>query len=473
MSARNDMSNTSSSTLDESKTRELHPVTLDILEAQRAGPDAINSEDEGFRSWLTVFGAFLVQATTIGHTGAYGVYEAFYKEHYLSNSSSSAISWVGSTQYSLVFALGLVGGLLFDRGKFRSTFLFSVALYIFSNFMLSLARPQHFYQIFLSQGLGMGVAMGLLYSPTFMIVGAHFHRRRTLAMGILTCGAAFGGIIQPIILNQLFSSSLSFGNSIRCDAAINAVMLIIACLSITIKKPKLPQADETRKTIHIFGILRQRDYLLGLIAGNFICFPLFFPAVYIQLYSTTLACGLVINELQLTILNASSILGRVIFSILAARYGNIETVVLTVFGLGATLFGLLGVSSVASEVVVIFILGLFLGGVSALQPSVYANTAKSQPHELGARLGIPSLAATIPCLIGPPIDGAFLTDKFQWWRPIVFVGILTMLGGALYLSILLWPVKGNSGAVTATVTCPSDGGSLEEKEDGDGQPGNP
>ncbi|KZT31341.1 hypothetical protein SISSUDRAFT_1067841 [Sistotremastrum suecicum HHB10207 ss-3] len=270
-------------------------------------------------------------------------------------------------------------------------------------------------------------------------------------------------------------------------------MLIIACLSITIRKPKRPQAEETRKTVQILGILRERDYLLGLIAGILICFPLFFPAVYIQLYSvtkglpatfsfysvgfqlllTTLACGLVINELQLTILNASSILGRVIFSILAARYGNIETVVVTVFGLGATLFGLLGVSSVASEVVVIFILGLFLGGVSALQPSVYANTAKSQPHELGARLGIPSLAATIPCLIRPPIDGAFLTDKFQWWRPIVFVGILTMLGGVLYLSILLWPVKGNSGAVTASVTCPSDGGSLEEKEDGDGQPGNP
>ncbi|KZT31081.1 hypothetical protein SISSUDRAFT_995540, partial [Sistotremastrum suecicum HHB10207 ss-3] len=111
------------------------------------------------------------------HTGAYGVYEAFYKEHYLSNLSSSAISWVGSTQYSLMFGLGMVGGLLFDKGKFQPIFFFSVALYIFCNFMLSLARPQHFYQIFLSQGLGMGVAMGLLYAPTFMIVGAHFHHQ--------------------------------------------------------------------------------------------------------------------------------------------------------------------------------------------------------------------------------------------------------------------------------------------------------
>lgn len=112
----------------------------------------------------------------------------------------------------------------------------------------------------------MGIAMGFLYPPTFMIVGDHFRRRRALAMGIITCGSAFGGIVQPIILNQLFSSSLGFGNSIRCDAAINSVMLIIACLTIAPKRVRDAQdsGSVAAKIVEMARFLRERDYMLCL-----------------------------------------------------------------------------------------------------------------------------------------------------------------------------------------------------------------
>lgn len=48
--------------------------------------------------------------------------------------------------------------------------------------MLSLAKPQKYYQVFLSQGLGMGIAVGIMYITISSVVAHHFRKRRSLAM---------------------------------------------------------------------------------------------------------------------------------------------------------------------------------------------------------------------------------------------------------------------------------------------------
>lgn len=69
---------------------------------------------------------------------------------------------------------------------------------------------------------------------------------------------------------------------------------------------------------------------------------------------------------KLAILNASSIFGRIIPNILADRYGLIRIMVIMIFGLGASVFALLGVHSVTTDVVVIVIFGFFSGGCTIL-----------------------------------------------------------------------------------------------------------
>ena len=54
--------------------------------------------------------------------------------------------------------------------------------------MLSLAHPDKYYQIFLSQGLGMGIGSGLLYVPAMSIQAQHWTKRRPMAMGIVITG---------------------------------------------------------------------------------------------------------------------------------------------------------------------------------------------------------------------------------------------------------------------------------------------
>jgi hypothetical protein len=54
--------------------------------------------------------------------------------------------------------------------------------------MLSLAQPHHYYQNFLSQGVGMGLGMGLIFLPSLTVTSHYFCARRSLVMGIVIAG---------------------------------------------------------------------------------------------------------------------------------------------------------------------------------------------------------------------------------------------------------------------------------------------
>ena len=67
---------------------------------------------------------------TFGYQNAYGVYQDFYG--LLHSASTSAISWIGSTQLFLLTSMGLFAGKLLDLGYFRQTIFAGSLLYVFS-----------------------------------------------------------------------------------------------------------------------------------------------------------------------------------------------------------------------------------------------------------------------------------------------------------------------------------------------------
>ena len=56
--------------------------------------------------------------------------------------------------------------------------------------MLSLSTK--YWQVFLSQGLCMGLGAGLLYIPSLAMVGVWFSKKRAVALGIVMSGIAVG-----------------------------------------------------------------------------------------------------------------------------------------------------------------------------------------------------------------------------------------------------------------------------------------
>jgi MCP family monocarboxylic acid transporter-like MFS transporter 10 len=82
---------------------------------------------------------------------------------------------------------------------------------------LSFIKAGQFWQVFLIQGLMMGLTMAFGIQPAITVVGHHFEERRALAMGLVSTGASLGGIGFPLMFERLLPT-VGFPNALRLAA---------------------------------------------------------------------------------------------------------------------------------------------------------------------------------------------------------------------------------------------------------------
>jgi len=82
---------------------------------------------------------------------------------------------------------------------------------------LSFIKHGQFWQVFLVQGLMMGLTMAFGIQPALTVVGQHFEERRALAMGLVSTGSALGGIGFPLMFERLLPI-VGFPNALRLAA---------------------------------------------------------------------------------------------------------------------------------------------------------------------------------------------------------------------------------------------------------------
>lgn len=102
-------------------TDELHASTEDrgSKSEHRLGVlplyNSIQLIDYSVRGWLTVAGAFSTFFCSVGFINAFGVFQAYYKTHQLSDHSDFDISWIGSFSTFALFGGAPFAGILVDR----------------------------------------------------------------------------------------------------------------------------------------------------------------------------------------------------------------------------------------------------------------------------------------------------------------------------------------------------------------------
>ncbi|KAH7910238.1 MFS general substrate transporter [Hygrophoropsis aurantiaca] len=379
----------------------------------------------GITAWFTVFGAFLIQFCSYGYTISFGVYQDYYAQVYMTNQSSSAISWIGSINAFLFEAIGLISGRLYDRGYFYHLVIGGSLIQSFSLFMLSLAKPGQFYQVFLTQGLLSGCAAGMLYIPSMAVISHHFEKRRALAMTFAASGACFGSVAHPIMLNNTLNSQLGFASSVRASAGLITGLLIIACLSM---RTRIPISHTTvdylltaKKCWH------DSAYVFGTAGLTIFVVAFYYPLFYLQLDSSVHGLDKTFSFYSLVIMNTSSFIGQVSSGFLANWFGVANIIVLAVSACAVLLFGMIGVRTLASVAIFGVLYGFFAGTVLALwTPLIEALTPDMS--EFGARMGIMCAFMAFGGLIGTPISGAILGDNYIWWRAALFNGVRTLKG---------------------------------------------
>ncbi|KAJ7122233.1 major facilitator superfamily domain-containing protein [Mycena epipterygia] len=351
----------------------------------------------GLQAWAVVAGAFLVQFCGFGYTTSFGVYQDFYTRDYLTQSSSSAISWIGSINAFLAISGGLVSGRLYDRGHFYLLLYGGSFLQCFSLFMLSLCKREQFYQIFLAQGLGLGLGTGIIYVPSVAIISHYFQKRRALAMSIVAAGSSLGAVIHPIMLNNTLHTRLGFPNAVRASAGLLTALLLISCCLMRPRLPPAPTQPPFWKSLRRFG--RDRAYILATTGMLTFALGLYFPLFYLQLDAVKHGINQTFSFYSLVIMNTSSFVGRLAPGFVARRFGIINMVA-AASGCGAVLiFCMIALRSIASVVVIGVLYGFCAGVFITLLAPLLAVLTEDM-GELGLRMGVSFAFMGIGGLIG-------------------------------------------------------------------------
>ncbi|KAK0186904.1 major facilitator superfamily domain-containing protein [Armillaria mellea] len=316
---------------------------------------------DAHNAWMTVVGAFLVVFCSSGYVNCYGVYEDYYVREFLSDHSSSRISWIGGVQILGLGSLGIYSGFAMDQGHFRPVMLAGSALLVFCLFMTSLTQEQQFWQVFLAQGIGLGIAVGIVYVPAL--------KRRSLVMGIVGSGSSIGGLVHPIMLNQFFHGPIGFRWGVRISAFFNLGLLILAnALMTTRLPPRLGNVSFAQQVAYWRHFFTDQAYLAA-IAGNFILF-----LENLAFYTIAL-------------LNGAGAFGRIMPTITVDRIGVFNSIIPCAIACGVLIFAWVALTNPASIMVFAVLYGFFSGAVISLLGPMIAYLTQNV-SEIGARLGV-------------------------------------------------------------------------------------
>ncbi|KAF9884055.1 hypothetical protein FE257_002341 [Aspergillus nanangensis] len=372
-------------------------------EAPAAVPDeqreAEYSMDGGLQAWLQVLGSWILFANTWGLTNSFGVFETFYTDTYLTTSTPSAISWIGSIQLFLTMLVGVFAGWFLDAGHLQILLLLGGFFEIFGMFMTSLSTT--YWQVLLAQGICVGLGSGLLGLTSVAIIPLYFSKKRMIATGIAATGSSLAGIIYPIMLRRLFVQ-IGFPWAVRALTLLMLGCLIICCAVMRLRpRPRRPTALIETKHFH------DLPYMAFVAAFTLMIASVYVPFFYIQKYALQLNISDDMAFYLLGMMNATSLIGRIGPNILADRFGGVNIMVPACFLSAVILFMWRFVHDLPGLIVISLLYGLVSGGMVSLPPAIIANLTSKQ-SELGGRMGLAYTIAAFGALIGNPIAGACL-----------------------------------------------------------------
>ncbi|KAJ5543114.1 hypothetical protein N7535_005543 [Penicillium sp. DV-2018c] len=407
-----------------------------------------------FNVWyvLSKLHNYLVLTLARGITFAFGSFQSYYALSYISTSTSSEISWIGTIQSWLLIVGGLLSGPLFDLGY--NTAMIFVGSFVAVVGMMMLSLAQQYYAIFLSQGVCMGLGFGLLYVPGVALVSRSFTERRAVALGAATSGAPAGGIVYTIMFNQLIDR-LGFPWTVRCMGFVMLALFMAGAVLLLGPEIKTVKAEPSGQRRSLIDVRAFRDLpFWSFVFGNFFIYLGYItPYYYIPTYAETrLGSSRTMGSNVLMISQAASILGRVFLTLFAHYCGSmIAWIFCGIFS------GVLCICWISADTVARFILfGAFYGGISGalvpLPPSVFAHVCPD-PRSIGTWLGMAQSLGSFATLLGPPIAGALASIGSTGSEDLNFLGVqlfsgTVMLFGAFQLFglwYLLYTMRGKKG----------------------------
>ncbi|KAG9309194.1 major facilitator superfamily domain-containing protein [Chiua virens] len=324
-------------------------------------------------------------------------------------------------KYAFVFLPGLITGRLFDIGYFKIPYFFASCLLVACTFLV--AECKEYWQFFLVQGVGTGLACGVLFGPALGIVSHWFSKRRALALGVNAIGSSVGGTIFPIAAQNLIPE-IGFKWTMRIFGFILFLLLGVANLTIDRRLPPM----NVEGGLFNWAALKNPAYSVYCVTGITTFLGLYTVLTYIPISAVQAGIPNDFAFYLIAVANGSSAFGRITAGLVADRLGALNVMIPFTIVAAAMTFvwpfvttkgGLIGISVVYG-----FSCGTYVSLLA--MPAMEMGAV----GDVGRRTGLYLSFAAIGAVAGTPISGAInsATGGFEdvgWYAVSVCLLLLT------------------------------------------------
>lgn len=377
--------------------------------------------DGGLTAWLQVFLLHLVFFNTWGVANSFGVFQEYYSTNL--HESRSSISWIGSAQVFFLFSIGVMTGRLTDAGHFKPIFALGVALQLVGIFMTSLCTT--YWQTFLSQAVCLGLGNGCTFCPALSVTSSYFREKRGFAVGLAAAGAGTGGLVYPVVANQLlYHNAVGFPWTLRVMGFIMLATYLPCLIWFTPRLP--PHSAGAWLDVSAF---KELPFIFFSISMFFNFWGLYFAFFYLGTFARDqLAVPEPIN--LLITLNGVGIVGRIAPGIIADWWtGLLNTLVPLCLIASLLIYCWHAIHSDSTLYIFAVLYGLAASAIQSVFPAA-ATTMTPDIKRTGTRVGMIFTTVSFAALTGPAICGALIqTCHGDYLGAQIFAGTSILLGG--------------------------------------------
>lgn len=280
-----------------------------------------------------------------------------------------------------------------------------------------------YYQFMLGFSVLGGISSSMVFTPSVACIAHWFLRRRALATGIAATAGGIGGIIFPVLISN-FAASLGFPWAIRIIGFISAAFCI---LSVVLLRTRLARNSVNKGTVDIRA-LKELPFSLLTAAIVLIDFALLIPLTYLPSYAQSRGLEDSLAYNLSSVLNAASIVGRIVPGYFADRFGRFNVMIITTFICSVFTLALWLPSQSNQAAILVFavLFGFWSGTAISLAPVCVAQISKTA--DFGKRYGTTYFLVSIGTLVAIPIAGELLRVQTSTMGQDDYTGLIILCG---------------------------------------------
>ncbi|KAI6156993.1 MFS general substrate transporter [Pisolithus tinctorius] len=379
-----------------------------------------DTPDGGLKAWSVIVASMLTTFCTFGYVNTWGIFQDYYERVLLSDSSPSAIAWIGSITF--IFLPALVTGRLFDLGYFKIPYLIASCGLIVCTFLT--AECTQYWQFFLVQGLLTGLFSGIILPQALSVVSHWFCKKKGMALGIVSIGTSLGGTMFPIAGQNLIPV-VGFKWTVRVFGFMMLVALGIASLAIDRRLPPV----NVKGGLFNLSAFRNPAYTIYCIAGVACPLGLYTTLTYLPVSASAVGVSNNFTFYLTAISNAASGVGRLSAGFLADYIGPLNVMIPLTSLVGVLTFVWPYASSQGQLIAISVIYGIACG--TYVSVFVVPPMAMGDVGDVGRRVGMFLSISSLGTLAGTPISGAINARTGGFHGPGFYAG------GVVLFSVLL------------------------------------